>query len=859
MRRLVPAHFATDPPAGSWRAQVKPLLEGGGKCFLCVILLFSALSRGVNVYAGAIPLAGNVTITDAGLRGADIETPAVAMRGNERYVVWTDQRDEELTGAFRSIYFAKSTDGGKTWGANLRVSDPAYDDWCDHPQIAVAADGAIWIVWYLFYQPGSNQTNEIRLAKSVDGGATFTVTTVVDGQPEAEDRWRPQIAVDESRGNLLLLYNEYWENGSSIGYDLYVRVYNAQLQLLSQTTLNDAPRTGRLGDGTQDNSVPKTSLVVRDGRICAAWEDQRLRFTVHGACSTDGGQSFGANFPISPADGLAPQLGLGANGQLYVTYFLATDSQQNIYLRTSTDSGVTWSPPRNMTNLPRAQEVRAWHFQIDNNGQLLIAWINRLSSSVTKVQLATSLDQGQNWAQLPLEDGTGQYPTVASQFDVVLAVAGSGVETVASVVWSDDRNVDKTLYSQALSLDSIPPTAPANLVAQGGDTANLLTWAAASDANGVEGYRVYRSAASAGPYTEITPRLVTATRYRDVGAEAIPYFYQVAAVDGTANTGPTSAIVSATATLNPALPTTGTLAYEVNDEIRLRDFANFGAERVLAEGHRPRISADGSRVYYQTGDQILSQLLAGGDRRVVYTAAGLAGDYDIASFDPTNLANNEQHIAAIIGRTFVSTVVGGVCFVSEPYYTVGGQQRFVDEYNYSAEIALSADPQWLLYRYRGFCNVAAIGTTTPGDLYVVNLATNTKVELRGADLRDPDFAPARSDNRVVLAAPFTGQYEIWRAELDANGQLRNYIQLTRGAPGLAARAPAWSTDGNWLVFQRDVDPGPAESYQLFIVRADGSALRPLNISGTRPAWAGGGPAADPAELSERAYLPLVRR
>lgn len=861
MRRLVSAYTGSVPVMGVGGTGTQHHLpyRAIGKWTMHLILLLSLLSRAAALYAGAIPIAGNRPVTDAGLNGADIETPAVAIRRATHYAVWVDQRDEETTGAFRTVYFAQSTDGGQSWGANVRVSDPDYDDWCDHPQIAVAADGTIWIVWYLFYQPGSNQTNEIRLAKSVDEGASFTVTTLVDGFPAAEDRWRPQFAVDDATGNLLLLYNEYWESGSSIGYDLYLRVYSPQRQLLHETTINDQPRTGRLGDGSQDESVPKTSLVVKDGFICAAWEDQRQRFTIHGACSTDGGQSFGANFPLSMVDGLAPQLALGPTDQLYVTYYLATDSRQDIYLQRSTDRGATWSTPLNVTRLDGAKEVRTWDFQVDANGQLLIAWINRLGSSVSAVALATSLDQGQNWAGLPLEDGTGQFPTVASQFDVTLAVAGSGVDTVGTVLWTDDRNGQEALFSQALALDSIPPTAPANLVATGGDRSNLLRWDAASDATGIQGYRVYRSTTADGAYAELTPRLVTDTSYRDVELDHTPYFYKVAAVDGTANTGPLSAAVSATAQTNNNLPTTGTIAYMVNDTIRLRDFANFGVERVLATGHRPRMSADGGKVYYQASDQILAKPLNGGNAQVVVTATGLTSDYDIASIDAVNNATNERYIAAIMSRSFVSTVVGGACFVSEPHYTVDGQQRFVDEYNYSAEIALSAEPQWLLYRYRGFCNVAASGTTAPGDLYIVNLTTNTTSELKGVDLRDPDFAPARFDNRVLLAAPFTGQYEIWRAEVDATGQLRHYTQLTRGAAGIISRAPTWSTDGNWVIFQRDLDPSQGENQQLFIVRADGAALRALNINGAQPAWAGGGPAIDPGELTERFYLPLIVR
>ena len=824
-------------------------------CILCLVALFVTVGNVTGLFAGAIPLGGNTVVTDAGLNGELVDTMSVVVRGNERYVVWGDGRDDDIFGSFRAIYFARSSDGGQSWGANVRVSDPDYDSWAEHPQIAVAADGTIWIVWYLFYQPNSNQTNEIRLARSVDGGATFTLQTVVDGFPGAEDRWRPQLAIDEDSGNLLLLYTEYDEIGNRAGFDIFLRVYTPQLQLLKTLTVNDQPLSGKIGEGSLDNSVPRTSLVARNGLVCAAWEDSRQRFTVHGACSSDGGQSFGANFAIGVADSLVPQLALGPGDQLSVTYYLDADSKSDVYLRISADRGATWSAPVNVTQLD-SFNVRSWDYAVDENGQHVVAWIYDDAGS-SDLWLSTSLDQGQNWARTLMEDNTGQFPTVSDQFDVARAVDGSGDNTVAQVIWSDDRNVDDMLMSQAVLLDSVPPTAPGDLTAVGGDGSILLTWQPSTDTTGIQGYRVYRSTTAGGPYTEITPLLVTATSYRDVELDTTPYFYRVAAVDGTANTGPLAAEVTATARAGESLPLTGVIAYEVGNDVRLRDAGNLGTERVLGEGNRPRFSADGTRIYAQVENQIVSRAVTGGDSRPIYTANGLYGDYDVANFDPVNLANNERHIAAIIGRSFVSTVASGICFVSEPYYTVNGQQRFIDEFNYSEEIALSADARWLLYRYTGFCNVIGFGLTSPGALFAVNLTTNEVKELPVVDVRDPDFAPDPGDPRVVMAAPFTGQYEIWVAELDDTGQLRNYVQLTRGAPGILSRSPAWSADGNWIIFQRDTDPGAAEANRLFIVRADGSSLRDLGVVGERPAWAGSGPAGSVEEMTERVYLPEV--
>ena len=107
-----------------------------------------------------------------------------------------------------------------------------------------------------------------------------------------------------------------------------------------------------------------------------------------------------------------------------------------------------------------------------------------------------------------------------------------------------------------------------------------------------------------------------------------------------------------------------------------------------------------------------------------------------------------------------------------------------------------------------------------------------------ADYQDPDFAP--NSNWLVFAADFTGQGEIWKAKLGGNGKLSHFTQLTRGAPGMPASAPAWSSDGQWIIFQRDVNTTATVDLHLFAVRADGDSLRALNVAGSDPAWYGGG-------------------
>src|SRR5690606_18244902 len=115
----------------------------------------------------------------------------------------------------------------------------------------------------------------------------------------------------------------------------------------------------------------------RDGIVCAAWEDRGRnlgeRQPIYGACSSDGGASFGPNFKLSEDDGVQPEIALGPDGELYAAYAIDTDSHRNIKVRLSTDMGATWGPTRAVTAID-SDEIQDWAIGVDANGQLLLAY-----------------------------------------------------------------------------------------------------------------------------------------------------------------------------------------------------------------------------------------------------------------------------------------------------------------------------------------------------------------------------------------------------------------------------------------------------------------------------------------------------
>jgi len=107
-------------------------------------------------------------------------------------MVWLDGHDNEMS----SVYYARSTDGGKTFLHHTRmneIGDPVYA----HPRVAVTPDGTVHAVWERFNQA----TSAINLdyARSTDGGATFSTRCPISGgSPFAQ--WLPSIAAAPDGG-----------------------------------------------------------------------------------------------------------------------------------------------------------------------------------------------------------------------------------------------------------------------------------------------------------------------------------------------------------------------------------------------------------------------------------------------------------------------------------------------------------------------------------------------------------------------------------------------------------------------------------------------------------------------------------
>jgi hypothetical protein len=86
------------------------------------------------------------------------------------YISWSDERNGDA-----DIFLIRSTDGGQTWSAPVRVNDDPVGDGKDQfqPQLAVAPDGVVSVMFFDRRNDPNNFLIDTYLAQSTDGGLTF--------------------------------------------------------------------------------------------------------------------------------------------------------------------------------------------------------------------------------------------------------------------------------------------------------------------------------------------------------------------------------------------------------------------------------------------------------------------------------------------------------------------------------------------------------------------------------------------------------------------------------------------------------------------------------------------------------------
>jgi hypothetical protein len=288
------------------------------------------------------------------------------------HAVWSDD-----TPGNPEIYYKKSTDGGTTWTTNKRLT--WNSPWASFPTIAADSSGFLHVFWHA----GTGGYNQIYYKKSTDGGNSWTASKRLSWTDGNE---HPEIAVDLS-GHLHLVW--YAPTG------MYLDTYYRKSTDGGSTWTASKRITFSFG---QDSAFP---VIAADpsGNIHVVWNENVWAgdWRVYYKKSSDGGATWSASKQLSWIAGESryPRIAIDSNSNVHVVYYHGTPGNEEIYYRKSTNAGDTWMTGKRLTwNSVTSQNPI---IAVDSTNNLHLVWEEGAYWSA-ELYYRSSTDGGDTWS-----------------------------------------------------------------------------------------------------------------------------------------------------------------------------------------------------------------------------------------------------------------------------------------------------------------------------------------------------------------------------------------------------------------------------------------------------------------------------
>jgi len=251
------------------------------------------------------------------------EHPQIAAVENNVYVVWTDN-----TSGHKEVLFRMSTNEGKAFGKVLTISDENTNAY--HPEITASGTN-VFVIWNNL---DADKGNHILLRHSIDGGSIF------DSKMEigvgVKDSF-PKVAADDS--NFFVVWDVK-------GYDNNTKV------MYKNGQDNNASLNDKTVDLNQGKNGGESQILSKGNHILVSWtsnsgmEGNELSLVK----SDDFGISFGNITKVS--NGIKPSNveTVMVDNNLFVVWQESVHDAEEVLLKKSTDRGITFSQTVDLSN-----------------------------------------------------------------------------------------------------------------------------------------------------------------------------------------------------------------------------------------------------------------------------------------------------------------------------------------------------------------------------------------------------------------------------------------------------------------------------------------------------------------------------
>ncbi len=343
--------------------------------------------------------------------GESIASPnnarCVAASHDTVHVVWRDNRHGN-----REIFYKRSTDGGITWGGDIRLTNNTAVS----EDVAIAVSGSyIHVVWSDLRDGNA----EIYYKRSVNGGATWGADTRLTFQ--FNESAGPSIAVS---GNTVYVV---WHDTRDGNYEIYTKssadsgdTWGADLRLTNTATISEF-----------------ACISVSGANVHVTWEEETSgdwTYEIHYIRSSDGGNTWGNDTRITWDDDESLNPCIAAHGNfIHLSWYDDRDGNDEIYYTQSLDGGLSWGTDTRLTNAVNT----SYRPSVCTDGQNVhISWIDYRDGN-NEVYYIKSSNNGTDWElELRLTNNS------AYSWRSSIALAGP----VVHVIWEDTRDGNYEIY-----------------------------------------------------------------------------------------------------------------------------------------------------------------------------------------------------------------------------------------------------------------------------------------------------------------------------------------------------------------------------------------------------------------------------
>ena len=387
------------------------------------------------VLGAALALTGGGGSTEVGATGfVNREGPIDV--ANSPTVAYNPARDGNVVVTYRldrpgySAFLAYSYDGGESWEQTVLplprdvavcAASPQGTPCPFAPDVAFAPDGTLYVT-YVNLQGNGNRPDNLWISSSTDGGRTLSPPTRIAGALT----FQPRVTVDPD-GPVYVT----WLQAEEVGLLRFAgpppRIVTVRSDDGGKTFSAPVP----VSDASRERVVAP-SPVIDDGDLVVMYQDLKsnrrdfenqpgppaeLPFALVVTRSTDGGRTFsqGSEFeseivatrrflPFLPE---MPQLAAGSDGRLYATWADGRNGDDDVYLRSSSDGGRTWSDARKVNDNPGDGTAQFLpNVEVGPGDRVSVLFLDGRNDPGEKIMLdaylATSIDGGKSFENLRL-------------------------------------------------------------------------------------------------------------------------------------------------------------------------------------------------------------------------------------------------------------------------------------------------------------------------------------------------------------------------------------------------------------------------------------------------------------------------